>query len=206
MSELVSSIHCGRRSSPALLECGVAALRGALSPCYWTWPLTLKVLLLVYTLLVLVSFDLSKAFDKILWGLLGKILEAMAMPSVVLRPYMSMLRHATRRYKLGVALDDAQVLYGGVLQGCPLAMLSMNALVIYGFIRWAQQFLLVFPGATLMTPLSQLFRALLPNLLRIRAKLMLFLQSSWLLQAGLSIATSVSPLVLLTFADKLQMT
>ena len=74
------------------------------------------------------SFDLSKAFDRVPRELLGKILRQMAMPSRVLGPYMYMLRHATRRYKLGSSLDKPQALFGGILQGCPLAMLSMNAL------------------------------------------------------------------------------
>ena len=74
------------------------------------------------------SFDLSKAFDRVPRELLGKILAKMSMPGCVFRPYMYMLRNATRRYKLGASLDASQPLYGGILQGCPLAMLSMNAI------------------------------------------------------------------------------
>ncbi len=53
----------------------------------------------------------------------------MGLPSSVHTPYLSMLRHATRRYKLGSALDISQNLYGGILQGCPLSMLAMNSIV-----------------------------------------------------------------------------
>ena len=74
------------------------------------------------------SFDLSKAFDRVPRELLGKILAKMSMPGCVFRPYMHMLRNATRRYKLGASLDASQPLSGGILQGCPLAMLSMNAI------------------------------------------------------------------------------
>ena len=75
------------------------------------------------------SFDLSKAFDRVPRELLGDILRRMRMPGCVLRPYLYMLRHATRRYKLGVCFDRAQRLHGGILQGCPLSMLSMNCIV-----------------------------------------------------------------------------
>ena len=75
------------------------------------------------------SFDLSRAFDRVPRELLGKILGRMSMPTCVLAPYMGMLRHATRRYKIGVCLDLEQQIWGGILQGCPLSILAMNAVV-----------------------------------------------------------------------------
>ena len=53
----------------------------------------------------------------------------MNMPLCVWRPYIGMLRSATRRFKLGKHLDQAQPIYGGILQGCPLSMISMNAVI-----------------------------------------------------------------------------
>ena len=76
-----------------------------------------------------VSFDLVKAFDRVPRELLGKILGKMGMPGCVLRPYLYMLRKATRRYKLGVCLDVAEPIWGGILQGCPLSMIAMNCVV-----------------------------------------------------------------------------
>ena len=76
-----------------------------------------------------ISFDLAKAFDRIPRELLGRILRRMSLPSCVLRPYMGMLRKATRRYKLGVCLDAPQTVYGGILQGCPLSMMALNCVV-----------------------------------------------------------------------------
>ena len=40
-----------------------------------------------------------------------------------------MLRHATRRYKLGNPADSEFKLNGGILQGCPFSMIAMNAVV-----------------------------------------------------------------------------
>ena len=75
------------------------------------------------------SFDLSKAFDRVPRELLACILQRMNMPLCVWRPYIGMLRSATRRFKLGKHLDQAQPIYGGILQGCPLSMISMNAVI-----------------------------------------------------------------------------
>ncbi len=75
------------------------------------------------------SFDLSKAFDRVPRELLSAVLLRMGLPASVHTPYLSMLRHATRRYKLGNALDISQHLYGGILQGCPISMVAMNSIV-----------------------------------------------------------------------------
>jgi hypothetical protein len=74
------------------------------------------------------SFDLIKAFDRIPRGLLAKILEKMNMPNAIRIPYVGMLYQATRRYKIRTALDRETPIYGGILQGCPLSMLAMNAI------------------------------------------------------------------------------
>ena len=44
------------------------------------------------------SFDLSKCFDRVPHGLLEEVLDRMRMPTCVKRPYLAMLRSATRRY------------------------------------------------------------------------------------------------------------
>ena len=75
------------------------------------------------------SFDLVKAFDRIPRELLGRILSKMSMPANVLKPYLGMLRSATRRYKIGVSLDKPRQIFGGILQGCPLSMIALNAVV-----------------------------------------------------------------------------
>lgn len=73
------------------------------------------------------SFDLSKAFDRIPRELLGKLLQRMSMPVNVHKPYMGLLRFATRRFKLDPWLDKSQPIYGGILQECPLSMIAINA-------------------------------------------------------------------------------
>ena len=75
------------------------------------------------------SYDLSKAFDRIPRELLGQILTHMRMPQRVLRPYLYMLRHVNRRWKLGMCLDRPQPTWGGILQGCPLSVIAMNSIV-----------------------------------------------------------------------------
>ena len=75
------------------------------------------------------SFDLSKAFDRIPRNFLSKLLQRMSMPECVHKPYMGLLRFATRRFKLGPWLDKSQPIYGGILQGCPLSMIAINAVV-----------------------------------------------------------------------------
>jgi exonuclease III len=74
-----------------------------------------------------ISFDLSKAFDRVPRELLIQLLHRMGMPACVLRPYSAILRSSTRRYKLGGCLDVQQQLHGGIFQGCPLSMMSLNA-------------------------------------------------------------------------------
>ena len=75
------------------------------------------------------SFDLVKAFDRVPRNVLAYILRKMKMPVQVLTPYLGMLHMASRRYKLGIYLDKECPLYGGILQGCPLSMVAMNAVV-----------------------------------------------------------------------------
>ena len=75
------------------------------------------------------SFDLSKCFDRVPHGLLEEVLGRMRMPTCVKRPYLAMLRSATRRYKLGLNLDNPTHLHGGMLQGCPLSMVALNTVV-----------------------------------------------------------------------------
>ena len=75
------------------------------------------------------SFDLAKPFDRIPKELLAHKLRKMALPRRVLQPYLAMLRTASRRYKLGVCLDQAQPVYGGILQGCPLSTIALNAII-----------------------------------------------------------------------------
>ena len=50
------------------------------------------------------------------------------MPNAIRIPYVGMLYQATRRYKIRTALDRETPIYGGILQGCPLSMLAMNAI------------------------------------------------------------------------------
>ena len=74
------------------------------------------------------SFDLVKAFDKVPRGLLSKILSRIGLPDTIHKPYVGMLTHATRRYKLKTYFDQACPIYGGILQGCPLSMICMNVI------------------------------------------------------------------------------
>ena len=95
------------------------------------------------------SFDLSEAFDRVPRELLGKILERMSMPTCVLAPYMGRLRSATCRYKIGVCLDLEQRIWGGILQGCPLSILAMNAVVNIWFFATSSAVLSCLPQSYL---------------------------------------------------------
>ena len=75
------------------------------------------------------SLDLNKAFDRVPRELLFSLLSRMGLSPLVAGPYIDMLRRCSRRYKISGFLDRPSPLYGGILQGCPLSMMALNAFV-----------------------------------------------------------------------------
>jgi hypothetical protein len=76
-----------------------------------------------------VSYDFAKAFDYIPQELLFGVLRHRGLSERILKPLEGMYGQLTRMFKLQGKLGATFKSYGGILQGCALSMLALNALV-----------------------------------------------------------------------------
>ena len=75
-----------------------------------------------------ISYDFHRCFDLIDIELLLSVMEERGIDPGVLRALRGMYNQLLRRLKLGGCLSDLIKVDGGILQGCPLAMLCLNCL------------------------------------------------------------------------------
>ena len=79
--------------------------------------------------LVGVSLDFAKAFDRLPQGILLRLMEEMGMDSSILRALRGMYCSLERRFKVGQHLGSSFTSSNGILQGCPISVLLLNAFV-----------------------------------------------------------------------------
>lgn len=72
--------------------------------------------------------DYAKAFDNIPSGLAFELLDKLGMSERLLRPLRGIYRSMQRCFKFGVFLGEFFTSGNGILQGCPLSMLLLNAM------------------------------------------------------------------------------
>ena len=76
-----------------------------------------------------ICFDFAKCFDRIPHNILLELVERMGLAPRVLRPIRTMYRGLQRRFRVGAYVGSAFQSTNGILQGCPLSVILLNALV-----------------------------------------------------------------------------
>ena len=76
-----------------------------------------------------VAIDLSKAFDNIPVDITFAVLERMGIDPKISAPLRGMYKQIRRRFKLGGCVGQEFVSTNGILQGCPLSVMLLNALM-----------------------------------------------------------------------------
>ena len=73
--------------------------------------------------------DFAKCFDSLPQGLLFKLAAEMGLSPRVLVPLQGMYDSLRRRFCLGASLGSEWTATNGILQGCPLSVFLLNALM-----------------------------------------------------------------------------
>ena len=73
--------------------------------------------------------DFAKCFDTLPQGILFRLAEEIGMPTRVLSPLRAMYGSLRRRFRLGASVGDEWQATNGILQGCPLSVFLLNALM-----------------------------------------------------------------------------
>ena len=76
-----------------------------------------------------VLFDYTKCFDLVAWPVEQGLLTDLGMPLHVLKPMYSYAANIQRRFKLGSSVGPKFGNTNSISQGCPLAILRINALI-----------------------------------------------------------------------------
>ena len=77
-----------------------------------------------------IAVDLSKAFDNVPTGITFAVLEKIGMDDKLLRSLQGMYAQVQRRFKLGRFVGEAFRSTNGILQGCPISVMLLNALMM----------------------------------------------------------------------------
>ncbi|CAE6973028.1 Pol, partial [Symbiodinium sp. CCMP2592] len=73
--------------------------------------------------------DLSKFFDRLPWSIEYNLLTAFGCPDEVVLPKRDFATRSKRWFRMGAAVSQAVTCRNGTPQGCPLSILSVNALM-----------------------------------------------------------------------------
>ena len=76
-----------------------------------------------------VAFDYAKCFDRIPQEIMFGLLEDLGLPCGIATAMKGMYRDLSRRFKLPAGLGSPFHATNGILQGCPLSIVFLNALV-----------------------------------------------------------------------------
>ncbi|KAJ9456836.1 Retrovirus-related Pol polyprotein from type-1 retrotransposable element R2 [Diplonema papillatum] len=103
--------------------------KGRTQEVYWLLAAKMEAALLNDEDLFAVAFDYSKCFDRIPQEIMLKLVEDMGLPPSVLNAVRGMYRQLRRWFKLPAGLGKEFKATNGILQGCPLSVIFLNALV-----------------------------------------------------------------------------
>ncbi|KAJ9457850.1 Retrovirus-related Pol polyprotein from type-1 retrotransposable element R2 [Diplonema papillatum] len=87
------------------------------------------VLMELTTLIEETLLDESKCFDRVPQGIVLRLAEEMGLDARILRPLRAMYRGMKRRFKLPLGVGSEFEVTNGILQGCPLSVILINALL-----------------------------------------------------------------------------
>lgn len=73
------------------------------------------------------AVDLSEAFDNVPVGVTFAILEKLGMDPKLIRSLRGMYHQTQRRFTLGQHLGESFASADGILQGCPISDMPLNA-------------------------------------------------------------------------------
>ena len=95
------------------------------------WELALKIenSVLSGTPLYGFSLDYCKCFDKLPQKILLQLAAEMGMDKCILKPLQGMYHNLRRRFRCGGSLGQEFQATSGILQGCPLSIILLNAMV-----------------------------------------------------------------------------
>ncbi|KAJ9463405.1 Retrovirus-related Pol polyprotein from type-1 retrotransposable element R2, partial [Diplonema papillatum] len=79
--------------------------------------------------LYMVALDFAKCFDRVPQGIVLSLAEEMGLDARILRPLRAMYRGMKRRFKLPLGVGSEFEVTNGILQGCPLSVILINALL-----------------------------------------------------------------------------
>ncbi|KAJ9454695.1 Retrovirus-related Pol polyprotein from type-1 retrotransposable element R2 [Diplonema papillatum] len=79
--------------------------------------------------LYMVALDFAKCFDRVPQGIVLRLAEEMGLDARILRPLRAMYRGMKRRFKLPLGVGSEFEVTNGILQGCPLSVILINALL-----------------------------------------------------------------------------
>lgn len=75
------------------------------------------------------ALDFSKAFDNIPIAIALRLLRELGLPDEILGPLTAMYANLERRFKIRGSVGEAFRATNGIMQGCPLSVLLLNAIV-----------------------------------------------------------------------------
>ena len=107
---------------------GFRRRRGAMDAFYRT-SLEIEKALLENRPLRGVLLDITKCFDTVPWEVTFQLVRRMGLDEKVVRPLESMYRQLKRRFKLYGSVGEEFSSYNGILQGCAISVILINALL-----------------------------------------------------------------------------
>ena len=96
---------------------------------YWQLALQLEEALCSGRPLYGCCLDYSKCFDRLPQRILLRLAKELGMNELVLAPLTAMYSNLRRRFKYAGFVGEEYTTTNGILQGCPLSMVLLNALV-----------------------------------------------------------------------------
>eukprot|EP00973_Karenia_brevis_P094598 12423279-Karenia_brevis.AAC.1 len=110
---------------------------------FWELALRVEHSLMTGEPLMGVGFDYAKCFDRLPRGILFKLAEELGLHCRVLHPLMSMYAGLRFRFKVAGSYGKQFETTNGILQGCPLSVILVNAVMM----TWARAVQREVPGS-----------------------------------------------------------